>query len=660
MPYCLPKSFAQKIKESIISGKLNPEKLNNMTSAQRRTFLSELVGAENAKQVNLLFEKKLLLKNQERAITDWAREITGMSAEAKATTLEKIRQTYADKKRRLENPKENEQFLNEITSDVYSKKFKTEVSLEEAQTITELSADVQNSRAKMNEDFTFDSPKEALDFGASKVAFDNYVGGLKTEAQTRRIIPSLKPSALAENAKIAFNFIADNSRAMKASFDNSFWGRQGIRVMFNPRFSKIWAKNFAKSFTDINKTLRGGSKAGDAIIDATKAEIYSRENFLKGRYDRPGATKLDVGIREEEFPTSAPSKIPALGRLFKAAETAYEAGAMRMRADIADKFYKLAEKNGVDLSDKFVTGSINELVNSMTGRGKLGRFESVAPLVNKAFFSIKKVKADLDFLTLHAGSKLHPFARKQAAMNLLSVASTMAIVLGVAKELDPNSVDFDPRSANFGKIKIGDTRFDITGGSTSLAILASRIATQSTKSSVTGKVTKLGEGFGSPTGMDTFWQFTENKFSPMFSQIKEIAEQETFAGDKPTPLSVVKGLTVPIILEEGATASQNEKSANLALILIAEGLGISANTYSINTNWEQSTSKELKGLKQKIGQKRFKQANDRFNKAMRNWFAVVQKTKKYKDLSDDEKGKLITDKRKEVKDRVFKQYHFVK
>ena len=153
--FCLPFKEVIKIKEAIRSGKLSPEKLNKMTSQERRKFLVDIIGAENAREVNLLFEKKLLLKNQERAVYDWARQITGLSKQQKEETLEKIRETYADKKRRLEDPKENEVFLNEIVSDIYSKKFKTEVTLEEAQTITELSQDQKRAREKMNEDFTW-------------------------------------------------------------------------------------------------------------------------------------------------------------------------------------------------------------------------------------------------------------------------------------------------------------------------------------------------------------------------------------------------------------------------------------------------------------------------------------------------------------------------
>lgn len=661
--FCLPASLANKIKKAIRSGQLNPEKLNEMTSTERRKFLSGIVGDENAKQVNLLFEKKLLLKNQERAMYDWAREITGMSKEAKEKTLEKIQQTYADKKRRLYEPKENEKFLNEITSDVYSKKYRIDISMEEAQTITELSAEVIANRTKMNADFTWNNIKDAQNFGASKVAFDNYVGALKTEAQKRTLVSPLSQKgwqrleAVVEDANISLNFIADNSRAIVASVDNSFWGRQGIKVLFTPKYSRLWGKNFLKSFSDIYQVLRHGGVKGNAIIDGTKAEIYSRKNYLNGRYEL--GKKLDVGIKEEEFPTSLPSKIPAFGRLFKAAEVSYESGAMRLRTDVVDKMYKMAEKTGVDLTQKLETGSINQLVNSMTGRGSLGRVEAIAPIVNKAFFSIKFAKSNLDTLFLsYAGKNISSFAKKEAALNLLQIAAVIGVILGIAKAIDDDSVKFDSRSANFGKIKIGNTRFDVTGGMGAFIILFSRLATQSSKSSVTGKITKLGEGYGTPDGMDVFWNFTENKFSPMFSVFKQIVQQETFEGDKPTVLNQMKNLTVPIIMQEGAEAIQDEKSANLMLVLIADGLGISVGTYSLRTNWEQSTSKEMIQFKEKVGEKKFEKANEEFNQKVNDWFSEIENSNKYKNLTSEEKGKVITKKKSEIKEKIFKQYGF--
>ncbi len=662
MVLCLPLKEANKIKEAIRNGTLSPDKLNKMTSKERREFLTDIIGAENAKEVNLLFEKKLLLKNQEKALTDWAREITGLSKEQKEATLEKIRKTYADKKRRLQDPKENETFLNEIISDVYSRKFKTEIALEEAQTITELSQDLKRAREKMNPDFTWKTEEDGLNFGAARVALDNYVGGLKAEANKEFFVNPFKVRGLMEkiealklDARIAIKFIADNSRAIKASVDNSLWGRQGIKVLFT--HPKTWANNFAKSWKDIYTTLKESNKTDNVIVDGVKAEIYSRTNYLNGRYEL--GKKLDIGTGEEEFPTSLPSKIPGLGRLFKAAEVSYEAGAMRLRSDVADIVYDLAEQTGVDMENKIEIGSINEMVNSMTGRGRLGRLESAGKIINSVFFSAKFFKSNLDTLTAHAFSgDFSKFARKQASINLLKIVSSISLILLISSSFDDDSVEWDARSANFGKIRIGNMRFDVTGGMSSLIILAARVATQSTKSSVTGVITEYNKGYGSPAGMDAIWNFTENKFSPMFSVIKELVDQKTFDGEKPTVINQLANLTVPIIIESGIEAYQKEDLSNALLVMIADGIGISANVYSYNNNWNISPGKELTQFKEKVGDKIFKESNDEYNRLVNEKIVELKKDPKWQAMDEEDKQNKLTSEKNKIKKDIFREHRF--
>ena len=668
---CIPRKQIEKIKQAIRTGKITPEKLMEMTSQERRMFFEQIIGKEYAKDINLLFEKKLLLKNQERAVYNWAREIMGLSKTEKKAILNKIRETYAEKRRRVYNPKENEMFLDEIVSDVYSKKFNRDVSLQEAEIITDLSRDLVTAKEKlgdltrwMTEDFVLKtSKKDALDFGASKVAMDNYLGNLKKLATQREwlnltMAKSIKEAgeAIINNAMVSFNFIAENSRAIVASVDNSLWGRQGLSVLF--RRPDVWAKDFAKSWRDIYQVFKGGNKSGDDIMNGVKTEIYSRENYMKGRYTPTGERKLDIGIREEEFPTSAPSRIPALGRFFRAAEVAYEVGAMRLRVDVADKFYSMAERTEVDMTNKFEIGSINEMINSMTGRGRMPLGEATQAGINKVFFSVKFFKSNFDKLTLHAGSKMSSSARKQAGINLLYLIAGIAIILAIAKKLDPDSVTFDPTNANFGKIKIGNVRFDVTGGMSSLVILASRLIFQKTTSSITGTVTKLGEGFGTPTGMDMFWNFMENKFSPMFSVIKEIVKQRTFEGSRPTVLAEIQNLTVPIIIEEGMTAAKSEGFATIMLALIAEAIGISANAYIYNVDWNFNPGKELQQFKIKIGDIKFKEANQKYNDEINKGLLDLQRSEKWPKMDNEEKKVEITKMKDKAKNKIFQEYNF--
>lgn len=659
--FCLRPEAIANLKEGFRNGDLSPDTLN-VDSKSRRELLSKYIGEESAKEVSLLYEKKLLLKNQERAMYDFAREVTGLSVKAKEELSAKIKKNYEEKARRIYDPKDDEVFLNEIAEDIYSKKYNTEISLEEAQTITGMAQNLKVAKDKMNPDFTWKSKEDAIDFGASKVALDNYVGELKKEAAKEGLVNPLTQGSIAEgakavanNAKISFNFIADNSRSILASMDNSLWFRQGIKALVNPKYSKAWVDNFVTSWSDIGSTLYGGNKTGDAIIDAVKAEIYSRQNYLNGRYEM--GKKLDIGTGEEAYPTSLPSKIPLLGRLFRASEVAYEAGAMRLRADIADTMYEIAEKNGVDMNDKAQVGDINEVVNSMTGRGRLGVGEKSARFVNSVFFSIKFLKSNIDTLTLHQG-KLSNFATKQAANNILYAVSSMGIILSLVKLLDPDRTDLDPRGSLFGKIKLSDnTAIDITGGMASLIVLASRILTQESKNSKTGITSKLGEGFGSADGFDVLTRFMENKFSPMYSTLRDIVRQKDFKGNDLTVAGTVGNLVTPIPISN-LVQSKDEKAVVRLAQLLLDGVGFSSNTAFYEKDWGQDAGKELTAFKKQVGDEKFKEANDKFNDRLNERLNIVVKDKEYKALSNDDKKKLLTREKTELKEKIFREYNF--
>lgn len=665
----------------------------NVDSQTRRNMLAEIVGKENAEQVNTIYEKNLLLKNQEAAMYRTVAEISGVAAAKKSELAAKIKQTYAEKNRRLYEPTELENHLNEITSDIYSKKYNTEVSLEQAQTITELAQDAKVAKEELTK-----SGKKG--YGAAKVALDNYTNTLRLEAVKSDLInpiketgAAVKAKAVMHDARVSVNFIAENSRAIVASLDNSLWFRQGMRALSDWRTSKIWAANFAKSWKDIAKTIYGATgeketglkdfvlgkdaiKAGDMVTDAVKAEIYDRPNFVKGLYEgKPGkgtaGTKLDIGTGEEAYPTSWPSKIPIFGRFFKGSEVAYEAGAMRLRADIADKVYEMAKKSGADLTDNQTVGDLNEVINGMTGRGSFGkRAGGFERATNKAIFSIKFFKANLDYLTVHQGRLSTP-ATKLAAQNLLNTVLTTTAVMTMARAFlpDDNKDIFNPRSSNFGKIRSGPMTFDLTHGAGGIVVAMSRLLPtlhngewgQWSTNATTGITKKLGEGYGSSTGMDIIWNFIEGKLSPAASVLRDVIKQKTYSGKKPTIGSEVAGLTVPISVQN-VYRFRDEPAARRILGLIADGIGINTNVQNPATDWGESNSKEMEQFRAQVGDAAFKYANEQFNKQYSDYLqsirSIPEQLAEWNNLDDEQKQNALTLKKSMMKKEIFRKFNF--
>ena len=513
--FCIPQELVEQFKKKLKSGDITPEKLTDMTSQERRTLFTEILGEANAKRANALFESKLLLKNQQLGILNWAKKIVGMKPEALRDLLSKV-----ERMDRVLEPKELDAFLGDLAA----QRLGFDVTFKEAADISRLAKDVSEKKAKVSENLPNGSP-ERIEYGLALTLFKDYVGKLKLGEKGWKDYLAHPVETLTELAGI--------TKSMLSTLDNSFFGRQGIKTLYtNP---SIWAKNFIKSWGDIAKELKGQ----DAMLPV-KADVYSRKNAMNGNYER---MKLDIGIgTEEAFPSALPARIPLLGRVFKGAESAFNGAALRMRADLADRTIKIAQEQGVNLLDKTEAQNIGQVINSLTGRGKISMFTpSGQKFVNASIFSIKFLKSQFDILTQPFNKELSPFARKQAATNLLKIVGSVAAINTIANFLSPGSAERDPRSSGFGKIKVGSTRIDTTGGLASVLTFASRLTPTIhngewgfwSKNPVTGKFTNLTAGkYGQTTALDIFENFWEGKLSPLAGLVRDVWKGENFDKEK--------------------------------------------------------------------------------------------------------------------------------
>lgn len=158
--------------------------------------------------------------------------------------------------------------------------------------------------------------------------------------------------------------------------------------------------------------------------------------------------------------------------------------------------------------------------------------------------------------------------------------------MAIAKALNPDSVDLDPRSSDFGKIRVGNTTFDVSGGMGSILTLAARMVLSQTKSSVTGKVYQLSETdengklkFGAQTRFDVFLDFFTNKLSPLAGAMRDYYKGQTFDNENPTMMRLTEGLLTPLPVKTAQELWQDPNSAPFLEGLLADFMGISTNTY---------------------------------------------------------------------------------
>jgi len=664
MAFCLIPEKVIAFKEALKSKNINIPDLLNMTT-EERTKLFETYAGENAKDVNLLFEKKLVLKNKLQGIKNWASKIgeIGRYDPTKKAEMEKLFKEFQTKQsERIFSPKENEQFL----ADLAEAKMGTRITQEQGKTIFDLQTKVDDLKTKYAKeldipkvDRTPAQQKSALEYGASKVVSENYVSALKGEGMsvkdmlksawqdTKQTWGENKPRAVGDLLNKAINVVRDNSVSIVATFDNSFLGRQGLHTLMT--HPTVWWDMAGKSFQDIYKTL-GGKNAKDALW----ADVYSRKRFINGEY----TTAKLLPRTEEQFPTSLPGKIPGFGRIFKAADDAFTGSAIRSRIDLFDMLASRAEGNGVKM-DKVQVQDLGTMINALTARGKLGRVGE-SPAVKLIFWAPRMLKANWDVLTGHTfGYGLETgLAKKEAAKNFAKIIGETATLMMVANAIKPGSAELDPTSTNFGKIKVGNTTFDYTGGAGSLIVLAARQITGMTKSTSTGVKSELGSKIGQTSRFDVLLNFMTGKTTPPVSALISWLKGKNIMGQKPTLGGTLYGAFTPITIQN-MIQLKDDKSAEAVLGVILDGLGVNTNTYqATSTDWNQSSGKELLQFKSKVGDTKFQQANDEYNKLVSAKLKKVTEDQRYKAMDSTAKADIITKAKDLIKTQIFKKYHF--
>jgi hypothetical protein len=597
MAWCLLPKYVDKFKEGLRTRKIDPAKLAVMTSLERRAFFEEYVGKENAQQVNSLFESKLLLKNQITGIKTWLKRVTGLSPQTRMDLISRI-----ERMDRVLNPKEEEQFLQDLAST----RLKVNVTQDEAKIISDLSKKVETTKVNYKIDEVAKlTPREGLtlmkdkiknkarlEYGKSVIKLDNYVTDLKNNA-TKLTWEEFKRNPLGAVGR-GVKSALDVSKAMNASYDDSAVLNQGFPILSNFRTAGIWARNAVNTLVNIVKTFRG-----KPVWDEIRADAVSRPNYINGLYK---THKLAVDVLEEQYPTVLPEKLADWGakkpltkfltiptRLFgkgyKATEVAFNGFQLRNRLDVFDLFTAIADKNGLNLSPQSTDiEGLGKLVNSLTSRGRMGALEPVANIINSPFFSLRKQVAGIESLFGYQFGKQSPFTRKMGATAALQQLGLIALILGIAKALWPDSVETDPTSSDYGKLRSGSTRFDLTQGRAGYLTLAMRIALNKSKSSTTGEVKPLNTGeFGSMTSTDLLVDFSQNKLSPFLNELLYVINRETREEKKPTVASVLSGLFVPLNFKNIPNMLNNPDSANFIATTLANLFGVQTNIYA-NSN----------------------------------------------------------------------------
>lgn len=357
--------------------------------------------------------------------------------------------------------------------------------------------------------------------------------------------------------------------------------RQGVMGLTKPT---IWARSFAAmhkfAFSEkaFNKWHDNLKMADDYYDMKYKHKLFIAEENGK------------LNAREEMFISRLVKlirKIPVYGQIFKGSERGYVGFLNKLRVDWFRDYKSALEDSGLkgealDVELK----SYADMVNNFTGRSKLNPFgkkaslESAAPAINTILWAPRNMGARLNMINPAYYKSLTPRARVELAKTMLKFIGIGTTALLIANAAGAE-VEWDPRSADFGKIKVGNLRFDPWGGMQQPVRVISQLIAGETKSTTTGKVKSLKDPkFGESSRADVLGRFLQSKMSPTASFLYGFTEGRTIVGEKFDVKEEALGRITFLLYKDIYDIMQKEGLASAVAAFIPGFYGIGVQSYS--------------------------------------------------------------------------------
>lgn len=250
--------------------------------------------------------------------------------------------------------------------------------------------------------------------------------------------------------------VSSAQRAFQTAFDVGYVGIQGRKVLYsNPKAWWAGVKDSMQVFKSGSFEIKG-KRYGIGDTETTDEIAQRLFNDVKADPNYEVARKHGVIFdnTDEFFGSAEISNAPGIGK------SNAMMGAFLNRTRL--EAFKAYARNG---GDKAFLESAADIVNILTGK-PVGKFGEAARKVGGTFYApgyeVSKWQYNL-FVPIARAMKRGGI--KAAAPALQAYASNAVVtfgLMGVAEALGAD-VEFDPRSANFGTVKIGNVRIDLFG-----------------------------------------------------------------------------------------------------------------------------------------------------------------------------------------------------
>jgi diguanylate cyclase (GGDEF)-like protein len=402
-------------------------------------------------------------------------------------------------------------------------------------------------------------PPKALSEANEKAKFE--LAKLKAEFAQHQFLEEMKARSPLKKVLGTGIETMNLARAVMTSLDLSAVLRQGGFIVLGHPIRG------AKSLVPSLKAF-----ASEQAQFAADEEITSRANFPL--YKKAGLELTEHNNHlpskmEEAFMSRWIDRVPTLagGGLLRGSQRAYTTFLNKLRADSFDAMAaSLGAKEALTHEE---AKAIANFINVATGRGKLGKNNQGAVGLNSVFFAPRLVASRFNLLAgqpMYAGSMR---TRAQVAVEYARFLTGVAAVIGLGSlahdPADGKFVELDPRSADFLKMKFGDTYVDPLTG---LAQVTTFLAREITGEKMTGggditPIRNAGRwtnlfsdypdyhkvGFGADDSYTIATRFARTKLAPIPGTVVNLMVGSDVVGNPVTPGSAIAGLVTPLSLQ---------------------------------------------------------------------------------------------------------------
>lgn len=363
---------------------------------------------------------------------------------------------------------------------------------------------------------------------------------------------------------------ASNAKALvqlpkaKAGFDLSATGRQGLaQILAHPTYLKEAFTNQLKAF------------ASEDAFNAFRSEIMGRPDFQQ--MQDAGLFLSSVGPEAEEaFASKLADKVPGV----RGSDRAYSAALDSIRTQAWDNYVSSLPEHLRDNPDTLK--AVADLINISTGRGvvpildRTALGKKIVDLLNVPFFSPRNTASKFNLVSPSRivknmmSAETRPVALLQlrdASRGLATLGTTLGLLHFAGLD-----VGIDPRSSDFGHLRVGKAVYDLTGGESYTARYLMQMAQSALKEAKGEKVQ------GRFTLEALTRRYLRTQLQPLFASGVDAYYGEDVQGRKVTKAGAALDLVVPFVVDDVIKGYQSE--GWLGAAKAAPGvLGVGVNYY---------------------------------------------------------------------------------